>query len=93
MYSTEVSRIATQHSTPAHLLNVLDPGLVSEQRHRKLLRSEHVQHPPHHVIVVRQPHIRLEGGIAEIGLWCHLGEMSEDGRRGGVLGKPLEAII
>lgn len=73
-FATQRHRKEPPHSMSAHLHNILHPGLFSEQRHGELFRSEHLQHPPHDVIVVRQAHVRLEGGVAEIGLRCHLGK-------------------
>ena len=92
-FATERHRKEIGRSLSTNLQNVLHPGLFSEQRHRELFRSECPQHPPHDIIVVRQAHIRLEGGVAEIGLGCHLGkartsaygeqERAREGTKGG----------
>lgn len=55
-----------------YLFDVLYPRIFPEKCHGELPWSKHLQHPSNKRIVVRQAHVRLEGGVAEVGLRGHL---------------------
>lgn len=46
--------------TLSHLLDVFHPGFICEESHREFLRSENLQYPFDELVVIWQPHIRLE---------------------------------
>lgn len=68
-----VLRTAYLWFTPdTHLFDVFHPRVFAKESHGELPWPKHLQHPSDESIIVRQPHVGLEGRVAEVGLRSYL---------------------